>query len=255
MGGAMLKSWLSSDINAAFSVIDRHVSVDEVDAPIFRCIEDAQESLENAQYVILAVKPQKMKEICHEAKSFIPQQCCILSIAAGQTLANFESYFSNQQPIIRIMPNTPSSIGSGMSVAIKNKVANSGHAEITNQLLSKTGKYEWIEDESQMDAVTAISGSGPAYIFYFIEALAKAGEEAGLAKDLSMTLARQTVIGSAQLAAEDSNTHASTLRQNVTSPGGTTAAALDVLMNGEFQNILNKAVNAAKKRGKELSSS
>ena len=119
-------------------------------------------------------------------------------------------------------------------------------------MLNCSGKTTWMNDETLMDAVTAVSGSGPAYIFYLIEALADAGKKIGLEAETAMTLARQTVIGSAALAESEYDTPASQLRENVTSPGGTTAAALDVLMDGRFQEILNEALNAAKKRGQDL---
>ena len=125
-------------------------------------------------------------------------------------------------------------------------------ATVTDRCVDYEGSIEI--DENLMDAVTAISGSGPAYVFYLIEALAGAGEKIGLSAEHSMQLARQTIIGAAALAEDEAETSASTLRQNVTSPGGTTEAALDVLMDGDFQRILNKAVTAARDRGKELSS-
>ena len=183
----------------------------------------------------------------------IPNRTPILSIAAGQSLANFAAYFEPERPVIRAMPNTPAAIGKGMSVAIPNNHATEAHRRIAQNLLSAAGEFLWLESESQMDAVTAVSGSGPAYVFYLMEALAKAATEAGLPEDQAMILARQTVIGSAALAERDASPPG-LLRRNVTSPGGTTEAALAVLMDGRFEEIMTKAVAAATARSKELSS-
>ena len=257
MGGAMLRGWLASDINAHYYVIEpnglpetlsNEPHVTHVDS-----VTEIAKDLVASDVCILAVKPQVMKEICGVLKPLVTPNCLILSIAAGQTIQNFESYFGNEQPIIRVMPNTPAAIGKGMSVAAANPHASVEHQSLTTKLLECSGKLEWVNDESLMDAVTAVSGSGPAYIFYLIEALAEAGENAGLKPGLAMTLARQTVIGSSALAEYDADTPAAKLRENVTSPGGTTQAALNVLMDGRLQRIYNEALLAARNRGKELS--
>jgi len=221
MGGAMLKGWLNSDISATYNIVEPYG------------------------------QPEFTK-VCEALKHIITKKCLILSVAAGQTIGNFENYFGEDQPIVRVMPNTPAAIGEGMSVAVGNKNVSDTQKDIVTQMLNCSGKSAWVDDENLMNAVTAVSGSGPAYIFHLIEALAKAGEHVGLGGKTAMILARQTVVGSAALAAAEEDTPASTLRENVTSPNGTTAAALDVLMDGRFQEILNEALNAAKTRGEEL---
>lgn len=207
-----------------------------------------------ADIVVLAVKPQIMDKACEQIKEALSENTLILSIAAGQTIESFEQRFGENQPIIRAMPNTPAAIGKGITVLCANNHVSDEQKKNAETLLAASGLVEWLNDESLMDAVTAVSGSGPAYVFLLIEILAKAGKTQGLDPDLSMKLARQTVIGSAALAEGDVGTTATQLRENVTSPGGTTAAALEVLMNGELQKLYDRTIDAATKRGKELSS-
>lgn len=256
MGGSMLKGWMNSDITATYNIVEPfgqpEFTIDNDKITYGKSVKDIKSAVEQSDICILAVKPQMMMDVCEALKNIISDECLILSVAAGQTIANFEDYFGAEQPITRVMPNTPAAIGKGMSVAVSNAYVSDSQKDIVTRLLNCSGKTEWINDEELMNAVTAVSGSGPAYIFYLIEALAKAGENAGLASDKAMTLARQTVVGSAALAESDPETPASTLRENVTSPNGTTAAALSVLMDGRFQDILNEALLAAKKRGEEL---
>ena len=256
MGGAMLKGWLESDIPATYNIVEPfgqpEFTIGNPKITYGKEVKDIKAEIEDSNICLLAVKPQMMMEVCESLKHIIEDDCLILSVAAGQTIANFDNYFGVDQPIIRVMPNTPAAIGKGMSVAVANPNATDAHKDIVTRMLNCSGKTEWIEDENLMNAVTAVSGSGPAYIFHLIEALAKAGEHVGLESDAAMTLARQTVIGSAALAEKEADTSASTLRENVTSPKGTTAAALDVLMDGRFQVILDEALSAAKKRGEEL---
>ena len=253
MGGAMLHGWLNADIDATFTVIEPHdIAFDNI--AHFKTIDEAAEKLRKADTIILAVKPQAMHEICTSLKNHIADDALILSIAAGQSIANFENHFGAAQPVIRAMPNTPAAIGKGMSVAVANPNVSETQKSIAQNLLECAGKFEWIDDEDLMDAVTALSGSGPAYIFYLIEVLAKSGEKIGLPPQTAQTLARQTVIGAAALAENDADTPASTLRQNVTSPCGTTEAALNILMDKRMQDLLDEALTAAKNRGKELNS-
>lgn len=253
----MLQGWLKSDIPATFNIVEPYGQPEFTKGnpriTFGENITDIKDSVTNSDICILAVKPQMMKDVCETLNDVINDNCLILSVAAGQTISNFENYFGSNQPIVRVMPNTPAAIGQGMSVAVANPHATDAQKDIVTQMLDCSGKTAWIDDESLMNAVTAVSGSGPAYIFHLIEALATAGETVGLDSETSMTLARQTVIGSAALAGSEASTPASKLRENVTSPNGTTAAALDVLMDGRLQKILNEALNAAKTRGEELS--
>ena len=176
----------------------------------------------------------------------------ILSIAAGIRLANLATPFAAEQPIVRAMPNTPAQVGMGMSVAIANAHVTPAQRDKVQALLAAVGEVAWLADEGLMDAVTAVSGSGPAYVFLLAECLAEASRQVGLPAELSDRLARQTVAGAGALLAA-SGESAATLRQNVTSPRGTTAAALSVLMAADgLQPLLTRAVEAAKRRSIEL---
>ncbi len=176
----------------------------------------------------------------------------IVSIAAGVRLATLEKGFPAGQPIIRAMPNTPAQVGMSMTVAVPNANVTTLEREVVEALLSAIGKFAWIKDEALLDAVTAVSGSGPAYVFLLAECLAAAARDVGLPGDLADLLARQTVAGSGALLAE-SPLPPKTLRENVTSPGGTTAEALSVLMAEDgLKPLLIRAVEAAKKRSMEL---
>ncbi len=258
MGAAMLHGWLEARIAGTVHVMDPAGLPDT----LHDCLPNPVHHYESADalaaakpvadFYILAVKPQIMATVCEDLAPAIASDTPVLSIAAGQSIGAFESYFSARQPVIRAMPNTPAAIGKGMTVAVANDHVSTTQKDAATRVLQAVGMVAWIEDESLMDAVTAVSGSGPAYVFYFIEALAKAGKKAGLDPAFAMTLARQTVIGSAALAETDADTAAATLRENVTSSGGTTAAALEILMNGEFQDIVDQAVAAATARGKAL---
>jgi pyrroline-5-carboxylate reductase len=248
MGSAMLRGWLARDIPAHVDVLDP--AAERIPGPVTFQSIGAQV---RGDIFVLAVKPQIMDEVCASIALALKPGTPVLSIAAGQTLASFERRFGPRQPVIRAMPNTPAAIGKGITVAVANRNVTDAHRQQVQPLLEAIGLVEWIGDEAQLDAVTAVSGSGPAYVFLLIEALAQAGEKAGLPPALSMRLARQTVTGAAALAEADAGTDAATLRKNVTSPGGTTEAALKVLMeSGEMQDLFDRAVAAATKRSREL---
>ncbi|MGZ9096795.1 MAG: pyrroline-5-carboxylate reductase [Micavibrio sp.] len=253
MGRAMLRGWIASDIAHAITVLEPAGLPDEFkNTTLIRAVTTAAD-LPPADVFILAVKPQIMNEVCQSLKDNTSKDTLILSIAAGQKIGNFEKHFGPNQPVIRVMPNTPAAIGQGISVAVANGNVSPVQKTIAGTLLDSIGLVEWINDENLMDAVTALSGSGPAYVFHLMEVMAKAGVQSGLDSDFAMKLARQTIIGSAALTAAEPDTKAEQLRKNVTSPGGTTAAALDILMNGEMQDIFNRALAAATARSKELS--
>jgi pyrroline-5-carboxylate reductase len=179
----------------------------------------------------------------------------VMSIAAGKSIASFEQHLAAGIAVVRAMPNTPAAIGHGISGAVGNAQLTSKQKDLCQDLLAAVGSVVWLDDESLIDAVTAVSGSGPAYVFLLAETLARAGEAAGLDAVTSMQLARATVSGAGELLRRSSNDPAM-LRQNVTSPGGTTAAALSVLMRDKdgLQDLLTEAVLAAQKRGRELGS-
>lgn len=257
MGTAMVRGWLAAGLAERIDILDPHGLPPELaleekiayckDADMFAATSGTWDLL------VIAVKPQIMEEFCASMAHAIPSNLPILSIAAGQTIASFQQRLGAGRPVIRSMPNTPAAIGKGITVATATPHTDERLIEIAHTLLGAMGRVEWTEDESLLDAVTAVSGSGPAYVFYLIEALAGAGVKAGLDKDLATALARQTVIGSAALAEHDADISASTLRENVTSPNGTTAAALSVLMDGRLQALMNEAVAIATARSKELS--
>lgn len=255
MGGAMLRAWIDTGIAAHTDVLEPHGLPSGLSSPAITLHPDAASfgrAARKPDVVVLAVKPQSMDEACAAIKPAVPAQALVLSIAAGKTIASFENIFGAAQPVVRVMPNTPAAIGKGISAAVANAHVSAAQRTLATRLMEANGKVEWLHDEKLMNAVTALSGSGPAYIFHLIETLAAAGEKIGLPPALAMTLARQTVIGSAALAEASPDTPASQLRENVTSPGGTTAAALNVLMNGELQEIYNHALTAAVQRGREL---
>jgi pyrroline-5-carboxylate reductase len=201
--------------------------------------------------VVVAVKPQTAPEVMPALVPFVGAATVVVSIMAGRTLRFLDGALPGAA-LVRAMPNTPAAIGRGITVAFANARVSSQQRELVHALLSAVGAVEWVSDEALMDAVTALSGSGPAYVFLLAEAMAKAGAAAGLPPALAATLARATVAGAGELL-HRSPLDAATLRQNVTSPGGTTAAALDVLMaNDALAPLMTKAIAAATKRSREL---
>lgn len=255
MGSAMAQGWLAADIVKNLTVLDPAPLPPILQNNTVHHIEDiaslSSESLK-ADAVIMAVKPQIIGSVCESIQHVLDPDSVIISIAAGTPISLFESIFGANQPIIRSMPNTPAAIGQGITAAIANTATSSAQKDMATDLLEQSGALIWVEEEEQFHGITALSGSGPAYIFYIIETLTKAGTSIGLPEDLSETLARQTVIGSAALAEKESTTSAAQLRENVTSPGGTTQAALDVLMDGRLEDIYKRALEAAQNRSREL---
>ncbi len=245
MGGALLDGWSKQD-NLAISVYDPQMAEADYKSPA--AISGPFD------IIVLAIKPQIMGEAVTGIRHIITRNTLVLSIAAGRPIAFFENLLGPAQPIIRAMPNTPAMIGQGMTVLCGNANISDAQQQHAMALMTAVGAAEWVDDEYLMDAVTAVSGSGPAYVFQMIESLAAAGEAVGLAPALSMKLARQTIIGAAALAAAAPTTSAAQLRQNVTSPNGTTAAALQVLMKPAdgFTNLMTRAVLQAKARSLEL---
>lgn len=258
MGAALIQGWITANLIKRADILDPNGIPDSLTnfQSLFHVKQAADLSFSDSDaesdLLILAVKPQIMDSVCADLKPILPPTLPILSIAAGKTTNYFQTQFSNGTPIIRAMPNTPAAIGKGMSALYATDAVKIDTKKMAETLLNTSGQTLWLENEDQMDAVTAVSGSGPAYIFHIIETLAQAGIKAGLSDAQAMQLARQTVIGSAALAAHEEDTPAHVLRKNVTSPGGTTEAALNVLMDGRLQDIMNQAVESAKKRGQEL---
>ncbi len=203
--------------------------------------------------VFLAVKPQVLDDVLKELAGKINSDALIISIAAGKTLCSIESHFTSGQPVVRAMPNTPAAIGRGMSALVANSSVQSRDKKLAEQIFSAIGAYVWVENEDDMDAVTALSGSGPAYVFLLTECMTQAGMKLGLSPEVALQLAKETVSGSGELMRLSDN-DPSLLRENVTSPAGTTEAALKVLMDRDnLKTLMEDALLAAKARSKELS--
>ena len=256
MGGAMLRGWLERDVDpAGVHVVDpanESRSLAEELGVGYAESADALPTDVGPRVVLFAVKPQITDDVVPAYADFTGPDTVFLSIAAGRTIAYFEERLGDQAAIIRTMPNTPAAIGRGITVACATQRVSVESRAICEVLLSAVGEVTWVDDEGLLDAVTATSGSGPAYVFLLIECLAEAGVEAGLPFDLAMQLAEATVAGAGELARQ-SEEPASVLRQNVTSPGGTTAAALEILMAGDgLGQLLTRAVAAATHRSREL---
>jgi pyrroline-5-carboxylate reductase len=205
---------------------------------------------ESCNVIFLAVKPQDLADVLNKLKQTIQPETVVISIAAGKTIKFIEDQLQTNNPVIRAMPNTPAQIGKGISAIAAGAKVSSDELKIATELFSTTGEVV-VVTEDKIDAVTALSGSGPAYFFYFIEAMVKAGVELGLTDEIATKLAIETISGSAAMLKE-SNLDAATLRKNVTSPKGTTAAALEVFSNSDLENIILKAMSAAKNRAQEL---
>ncbi len=202
---------------------------------------------------LLAVKPQMMGAALPALQALGNGTTLFVSIAAGTTIATFETVLGDRTPIVRTMPNTPAMVGRGITALCGNAHATAAHLDLARALMAAVGQVVLLDGEHQIDAVTGVSGSGPAYVFHLIETMAAAGVAQGLSPEVAMQLARATVCGAGELAYRSPET-AAQLRINVTSPGGTTAAALAVLMDPQtgFPALLERAVKAATERGKEL---
>lgn len=257
MGYAMLEGWLKTGrLKPSDVVVVEPADALRVRAATLGCMALAMAAelpvTTAPTLVIFAVKPQVIREVAAEYRSFAGGRTAFLSVAAGTQIATFEKILGTDVPIVRCMPNTPAAIGKGMMVVVGNGKVSDDTMTFVTELLSASGKVALIDDEGLMDAVTAVSGSGPAYIFHFIECLTAAARAAGLPDDIAALLAMQTVYGAACLAAESGEDPA-VLRRQVTSPNGTTAAALEVLMGGDrLKSLLTEAVEAARRRSVEL---
>jgi len=255
MGGALLAGWLDRGFEAAdVTIVEPNAAAvawaAEKGVAVVASADDIPASAA-PDVVVVAVKPQ-MTDAVVPAYARFAGTSLFLSIAAGRTLGYFEGLFGKEAAIVRAMPNTPASVRRGMTVLCANAPVTAAQRELSQSLLEAVSEVAWIEDEALMDAVTAVSGSGPAYIFLLAESLAAAGVEAGLPEDLAQRLARVTVAGAGELLHLADDTPA-VLRQNVTSPGGTTAEALAVLMGDEgWQPVITRAIAAAARRSREL---
>jgi pyrroline-5-carboxylate reductase len=253
MGSALLDGWLKQGLAArTFTILDPQPSewLQDLAGQGLRLNADLPE---NPAAAIFAVKPQMMDAALPTLAPLSESGTVLLSIAAGMPITRFEAAFGSGSPIVRAMPNTPASIGLGVTALVGNAAAQGAPLELAEALMAAVGETVRLAREDQMDAVTAVSGSGPAYVFLMVEALAAAGEAEGLEPELAMKLARATVSGAGAmvLASAEPPSH---LRRNVTSPGGTTAAALAVLMREEagLLELMAEAVRQAARRSREL---
>jgi pyrroline-5-carboxylate reductase len=254
MGGAMLTGWLNSGVPGSSIVVVDPQPSDAMKARLAESgvrHEPTAPAGMTAGILFLAVKPQVMAAVLPDLKSLVGPQTVVVSVAAGKTLAFLSSHLGDAS-MVRAMPNTPAMIGRGVTGAYANAQVSEAQRAQVHDLLKVSGPVEWVATEADIDAVTAVSGSGPAYVFYLVECMAEAGRKLGLPADLAMRLARETVAGAGELLHQSSD-EASRLRQNVTSPGGTTAAALAVLMaEGGMQKLFDEALAAARSRAQEL---
>ena len=255
MGRALAQGWLAKGLRADdLAAVEPHVGTAELARAAginaIAVLEELPAGF-SPDWVVLAVKPQVLAEVAPQYTQY-SGVANFLSIVAGKPIAVLAGLLGGKAAIIRAMPNTPAAIGRGMSVACPGPGIGTDARAACSGLLAAVGEVAWIEDEALMDPVTAVSGSGPAYVFLLIEAMAEAGAAAGLPPELALTLAKATVAGAGELAATSEET-AAVLRQNVTSPGGTTEAALRVLMAADgLPKLMDEAVAAATARSREL---
>jgi len=254
MGAAMLDGWIGLGLEPSRVAVIEPQPSREISALAARGVKLNPDpaAVPDPAVIVIAVKPQVAAKVVPDAAPLVGRSTVIVSIMAGQRLAALERALPAGSAIVRTMPNTPAAIGRGITVAVANARVSPPQRDLAHRLLAAIGAVEWVDDEGLLDAVTAVSGSGPAYVFLLAEALAQAGAAAGLPADLAERLARATVAGSGELL-HRSPLDAATLRRNVTSPGGTTEAALGVLMGeGGLAPLMRQAVAAATRRSREL---
>jgi pyrroline-5-carboxylate reductase len=254
MGGAMLRGWLAGGLApGVVAILDPAPAPDIVALAAARGLALTPPSGMKPEVLILAVKPQMLDTAATAIAALAHEDALVISIIAGKTIANLKARAPKARAFVRAMPNTPAAIGRGVTGAAANDALSERQKDMARTLLSTVGIFDWLPDESFIDAVTALSGSGPAYVFALVEAMAAAGEALGLPSDLAMRFARGTVEGAGELLAHEPETPAAQLRQNVTSPAGTTAAALKVLQSSDgLGRLMREAIAAAHKRAGEL---
>ncbi len=256
MGGAMLAGWLEQGLDPKRIVVQDPAPPPPIAALLakhgIKSHALAPKSAAPPAVLLMAVKPQIMDEIYPPLAKLAGPNTVVLSVAAGKTIASFEKHLAKGRAVVRSIPNTPAAVGRGITVATPNKHVTPAQRAVCDALLSAVGEVGWVDDEALIDPVTAVSGSGPAYVFYLTECLAAAGVKAGLAPDLAARLARATVAGSGELMRR-SDLGPDQLRKNVTSPNGTTYAALQILMSDKgLEPLMTEAVLAATLRSREL---
>jgi pyrroline-5-carboxylate reductase len=256
MGGAMLEGWLRQGLDPArVTVLDPNPSPALLEAAGSKgfSLNPRGGAAGRPEALVLGIKPQSFDAVAPSIAHLAAPDTVLVSILAGKTVADLNRAMPGSRAVVRAMPNLPASIGAGATGAYASPATSPRQRAVTHALLAAVGQLEWVDDERLIDVVTAVSGSGPAYLFLLVECLAEAARAAGLEGGLADRLARQTIIGASQLIAA-TGIEAATLRQNVTSPGGTTAAALEVLMGDRgLGPLMRQAVEAAKRRAGELS--
>jgi pyrroline-5-carboxylate reductase len=254
MGSAMLDGWIGLGLDPSRVAVIEPLPSPEISALALRGLKLNPDpaAVPDPAVIVIAVKPQVAADVVPAAAPLVGRSTVVVSIMAGQRLASLERGLPAGSAIVRTMPNTPAAIGRGITVAVANARVSPPQRDLAHRLLAAIGAVEWVDDEALLDAVTAVSGSGPAYVFLLAEALAQAGAAAGLPADLAERLARATVAGSGELL-HRAPLDAAILRQNVTSRGGTTEAALAVLMSRDgLAPLMERAVAAATRRSREL---
>ncbi|UTW54968.1 pyrroline-5-carboxylate reductase [Kordiimonas sp. SCSIO 12610] len=263
MGGALLDGWLKSGLQAdAVYIIDPALTEKANRAEMFQAFPEANiiaraddlPATIHVKAILVAIKPQMMATVLPSVKPALNSDTLLLSVAAGTTIANFETYLGSGIKMIRTMPNTPAAVGKGITGLVASSNVTDDEKHVAELLMQAAGETVWVENEALINVVTAVSGSGPAYVFHLIECLAAAAENEGLPADVAEELARHTIVGAGALLENEPLTSAGVLRERVTSPNGTTAAGLDALMGVDcgLGGLIRETVRAARKRGEEL---
>ena len=254
MGGAMAQGWLDAGLPASsLTILEPNPSSEIASLTAHRGVALNPHIAAAPDMLVLAIKPQSLDQVAPQIARLAGERTLLLSIIAGKTIANLLARLPEARAVVRAMPNTPAAIGQGVTGAFANPSVEGQQRRWCERLLGAVGAFFWLDNEGAIDAVTAISGSGPAYVFALTEALAAAAERLGLPTELSMSLARGTVEGAAELMRRETTTSPATLRRNVTSPGGTTAAALAVLQGpGGLNDLMARATAAARARAAEM---
>lgn len=254
MGQALLRGWLAdARVPESIHVVDPDERARAAVESLGLAASSGRPQSIRADAIILAVKPYLVEEVLHDYRDLGESQATLLTIAAGKTIAFYQDLLGSGAAIVRGMPNTPAAIGQGITVLVANEAVTSAQRQLCESLMAAVGQVAWLEDDGLMDAVTAVSGSGPAYVFLLIECLVAAAVEVGLEKELAGRLALATVSGAGAYAMA-SDADPAELRRRVTSPGGTTQAALEHLIGDSraLESLLCEAVQAAARRGREL---
>ncbi len=253
MGGAMAAGWLGGGLQpSSLTIIEPNPS-DAIAGLAARGVVVNPSQTPPPDLLALAIKPQSLDDAAPRIAALVREQTLVVSILAGKTIANLKARLPRARAVVRAMPNTPAAIGRGVTAAFASAEVAPEQRRWTERLLLAVGAFHWVDDEAAIDAVTAISGGGPAYVFALTEALAAAGEALGLPAELAMSLARGTVEGAGELMRREPDTPPSVLRRNVTSPAGTTAAALAVLQGKDgLDSLMARAAAAARARAEEM---